>query len=819
MPDRFVMNMHYQAYSRIIWRTSLLAGVQQLESVPVASQKRSSRKAREINRTIKMATSAFDMEIEKFIKPIRGLYKEYVTTIDKFLTKNEEMMENRIIISDSIRDGFLVYEMFGDGEEGEIIREKVQTWICDNRMDVTNAVSTTLRTKKVTFGDWFRSSEQNRSPDELIVYCLAKMSKRHTVIFNDSFPWSTLLNHMSYSDSEIVERSSVLLIYVGVSNYAIIQPKPKIPYNIGKPACSNKSKKATKKRTLAKTICRLGKRTATSQNTQPIRLKSRSRTLSEQRHERYGIGNVSPVVRSRTRQKKVDYLKLKHGLENPSETSMSPKPKRHRNYLPSRSGPSSARQKAQKIVTSPPAQLLPASSARRSINTTVDAISGVQQSDNDKQITIPNTETSIVLKELGNSTNELTELSGVQINDGNSVDQTQQFVSGVHGTLSGVRDVLLTDTLDTNSDTITNATQPMNSTKPTDDNATVNYPADTDTLPDLIVNSTNTSELDGHNIIPPIGDVPPEHLFDGATTEEEFDAVDALLSLRMVRSTTYVDNDDNSSLMPIAGSSRYVDVNPVPIQLDSTTVDGAIAQLMENEQNLSVKGIVSTTHTENPKGSISTDEETVVASPTPVEQSDEKTKSTPTNNYDAETELEGNDNEQSKKGYVKLTTHGIKKKTTTVGRVYRCTICSKNFRSARRLNIHHKRNHSAQMCGICGKIFELASSLTHHMYSHDERRYYCGKCSFHSHFESELKKHKITHHTTPQHQCMHHNCGRWFMRKADLVLHVETHKKKVFTCDFCDHTTTLKKYMKEHMKSHSDTLPYQCNICNKKPFF
>ena len=172
--------------------------------------------------------------------------------------------------------------------------------------------------------------------------------------------------------------------------------------------------------------------------------------------------------------------------------------------------------------------------------------------------------------------------------------------------------------------------------------------------------------------------------------------------------------------------------------------------------------------------------------------------------------------EQPKKGYVKLTTHGIKKKSSLKGRSYRCTICDKSVRSAHRLNAHHRRKHGAQMCGICGKVFELASSLTHHMYSHEERRFYCSKCSFHSHFESELKKHKVTHHTTPQHQCMHRNCGRWFMRKADLVLHVETHKKNVIKCDICDHTTTLPKYMKEHMKSHSDVLPYKCDICNKR---
>ena len=41
------------------------------------------------------------------------------------MINHEEMMEDRIIVSDSIRDGFLVYEMFGDGEDGEQVRENV----------------------------------------------------------------------------------------------------------------------------------------------------------------------------------------------------------------------------------------------------------------------------------------------------------------------------------------------------------------------------------------------------------------------------------------------------------------------------------------------------------------------------------------------------------------------------------------------------------------------------------------------------------------------------------------------------------------------
>ena len=37
--------------------------------------------------------------------------------------------------------------------------------------------------------------------------------------------------------------------------------------------------------------------------------------------------------------------------------------------------------------------------------------------------------------------------------------------------------------------------------------------------------------------------------------------------------------------MPIGGESRFVDVNPVRVELDQVTVDSAIAQIVESEQN------------------------------------------------------------------------------------------------------------------------------------------------------------------------------------------------------------------------------------------
>ena len=354
--------------------------------------------------------------------------------------------------------------------------------------------------------------------------------------------------------------------------------------------------------------------------------------------------------------------------------------------MPSRSGPSSGRQKAQKIVTSPPAQVLATLSSRQKTNSTVDEISGVQLPDSDNQTSLLNAVSSILQEDLTNITNEPNELSGVHVPDGNSQDQTQLDVSGIQETVSGVRDVFLTKVPETNGDTITSATQAENSTNAENDKVTLVHPVDIDTLPDLVVNSGNTdckltANLHDHNRIPPIGDTPPEHLFDGVATEEELDAVDALLSLSTVRTNSYEDNDDNSSLMPIGGSPRFVDVNPVPVQLDQTTVDGAIAQIVEEEQNNAANINDPKDQTVSQKELANIGEQTTEIFPVTIEETDKKNKPDPTNNYDDETELDDSDNEQPKKGYVKLTTHGIKKKSSTDGRSYRCTVCGKSKRS------------------------------------------------------------------------------------------------------------------------------------------
>ena len=226
-------------------------------------------------------------------------------------------------------------------------------------------------------------------------------------------------------------------------------------------------------------------------------------------------------------------------------------------------------------------------------------------------------------------------------------------------------------------------------------------------------------------------------------TEEELDATATLLSLGTIRDDTLDDDTENAELMPISGQSVPIDVAPEPIRLDQVSVDKAIAGLIQDEE-------VTNEQKTDSKGPDTKSLEMV--EPTPVAED------TPTI-----------------KGALKMKTYALKKKMNNRHRSFKCSECKVVKKTIKELNIHHRESHNPQICGICNQSFKLASSLTRHMYDHNELKLKCDQCDYRCHFESKLQTHKINHQKNPSYQCMKANCGKWFRRNWDLTLHLQKH--------------------------------------------
>ena len=126
------------------------------------------------NKTSKMAVFKVDLKFhEAFIKLICGLCDEYKVTVDGFKENNTELMKGHWIDIRHGDNGGKIYEMFDENMEGELIKESMQEWMCDNRQEITSCICIALNNHECSYAKWFKYVDDCSGPDELALYCLS----------------------------------------------------------------------------------------------------------------------------------------------------------------------------------------------------------------------------------------------------------------------------------------------------------------------------------------------------------------------------------------------------------------------------------------------------------------------------------------------------------------------------------------------------------------------------------------------------------------------------------------------------------------------
>lgn len=130
-----------------------------------------------------------------------------------------------------------------------------------------------------------------------------------------------------------------------------------------------------------------------------------------------------------------------------------------------------------------------------------------------------------------------------------------------------------------------------------------------------------------------------------------------------------------------------------------------------------------------------------------------------------------------------------KQKAVQTTKEYKCSQCE--FSTKRKWNLDiHIRAHSGERsfeCEYCEKRFKRKPHLKHHMISvHSELfEFHCSKCRL------------------------------GFQEKSLLTSH-ETHcSKKQFVCDYCNGVFDHKGHFTNHIRTHSNEMPFHCFDCKK----
>ena len=160
---------------------------------------------------------------ELFIKPIRSLYDDQAITVEEFKDRHKDIVRSRWVDTMHGKNGLKIYGLFDPTIDSELVKENLQEWHCDNCFEVTECISIALCNHECTYSEWFRYVDSSPGPDELALYCLAHKHGIQVAVFNKSYVWTTLSEHITRTDDEIIQLCGVNLVFIGPTEYGILR--------------------------------------------------------------------------------------------------------------------------------------------------------------------------------------------------------------------------------------------------------------------------------------------------------------------------------------------------------------------------------------------------------------------------------------------------------------------------------------------------------------------------------------------------------------------------------------------------------------------
>ena len=118
-------------------------------------------------------------------------------------------------------------DLFGEysNQSGSEVPDMMIGWSYDNFRMLDSVFTVALRHRKTTLRAWLNNMADEHTPgDELTLYILARMYRRHFYVFMQMFWWTTLLYTVPVSEKELMAQCEVVLVYIRDGIFGKLEP-------------------------------------------------------------------------------------------------------------------------------------------------------------------------------------------------------------------------------------------------------------------------------------------------------------------------------------------------------------------------------------------------------------------------------------------------------------------------------------------------------------------------------------------------------------------------------------------------------------------
>ena len=143
-----------------------------------------------------------------------------------------------------------IFELFGEysGQDGPTVREEMLVWAYDNFRQLETCTGIALRQRDTNLGNYLEYMRDERNPgDEIAIYILANMYRRHVFIYTKEWWWTTVMFIMPIDEKDVIVKCDLVLVYIRPGIYGQVKEirAPVLPEGVGSKAHNTSSDTVT----------------------------------------------------------------------------------------------------------------------------------------------------------------------------------------------------------------------------------------------------------------------------------------------------------------------------------------------------------------------------------------------------------------------------------------------------------------------------------------------------------------------------------------------------------------------------------------------
>ena len=119
-----------------------------------------------------------------------------------------------------------LFDLFSEfsSQMGSTVRDNMVGWAFDNFRLLENVCKVAIEQYNISLQTWISEmANENKCGDEIALYILSRMYRKHAFVYTQMLWWTTLLYTWQVQEKDLMDKCEIVLVYFSYKKYVHLQ--------------------------------------------------------------------------------------------------------------------------------------------------------------------------------------------------------------------------------------------------------------------------------------------------------------------------------------------------------------------------------------------------------------------------------------------------------------------------------------------------------------------------------------------------------------------------------------------------------------------